>query len=80
MELHARIGYEILAGSTSALVRMAATIALTHHERFDGKWYPQGLGEEIPLEGRITPSPMSSTLCSATVHAAPRCRCRRSRP
>lgn len=55
MELHAGIGYEILSESKSDLVRMAATIALTHHERFDGGGYPQGLaGENIPLEGRIT--------------------------
>lgn len=55
MELHAGIGYEILSESKSDLVRMAATIALTHHERFDGTGYPHGLvGEKIPLEGRIT--------------------------
>ena len=34
---------------------MAATIALTHHDRYDGAGYPRGLsGEEIPIEGRIT--------------------------
>jgi putative two-component system response regulator len=34
---------------------MAASIALTHHERFDGTGYPNGLkGDQIPLEGRIT--------------------------
>jgi PAS domain S-box-containing protein len=55
MERHTLIGYEILSQSKSALLRIAATIALTHHERFDGSGYPQGLsGEEIPLEGRIT--------------------------
>ena len=54
MERHTVIGHEILANSESELLRIAATIALTHHERFDGSGYPQGLvGEEIPLEGRI---------------------------
>jgi response regulator RpfG family c-di-GMP phosphodiesterase len=55
MQRHARFGHEILSGSRSELLRMAATIALTHHERYDGTGYPQGLrGEEIPIEGRIT--------------------------
>jgi putative two-component system response regulator len=36
------------------MIRVAADMALTHHERYDGKGYPQGLaGEQIPLEGRI---------------------------
>ncbi|MGV1047522.1 MAG: HD domain-containing phosphohydrolase [Solirubrobacterales bacterium] len=55
MELHAAIGYEILSESQSELMRMAATIALTHHERYDGTGYPQRLAaDEIPLVGRIT--------------------------
>jgi PAS domain S-box-containing protein len=54
MERHAEIGHEILSGSESELLQMAARIALTHHEWFDGTGYPQGLrGEEIPIEGRI---------------------------
>jgi PAS domain S-box-containing protein len=54
MERHPEIGYGILAGSGAELLDLAATIAWTHHERFDGGGYPQGLkGEEIPLEGRI---------------------------
>jgi putative two-component system response regulator len=54
MEAHTEAGHRILAGSRSALLDLAATIALTHHERFDGEGYPRGLsGLEIPLEGRI---------------------------
>jgi diguanylate cyclase (GGDEF)-like protein len=54
MERHADIGHRLLAGSSSELLEVAATIALTHHERFDGKGYPRGvIGEAIPLEGRI---------------------------
>lgn len=55
MKRHTTIGHEILVDSESELLGLAATIALTHHERYDGSGYPQGLvGEEIPLEGRIT--------------------------
>ncbi len=54
MKRHPRLGYEILADSTSPLLQAAAIIALNHHEKFDGSGYPQGLsGEAIPLYGRI---------------------------
>lgn len=54
MRRHTRIGFDLLSGHDSAIMRTAAEIALTHHERWDGQGYPQGLkGEEIPLEGRI---------------------------
>ncbi len=54
MQRHTTVGHEILAGSDSELLQMAARIALTHHERYDGSGYPRGLrGEEIPIEGRI---------------------------
>ncbi|GJE18648.1 HD-GYP domain-containing protein [Methylobacterium marchantiae] len=54
MELHAERGRRILEGSSSLMVQLAAEIAATHHERWDGKGYPLGLsGEDIPLCGRI---------------------------
>jgi cyclic di-GMP phosphodiesterase len=54
MQRHAQIGHDILANSGSPLLDLAAEIALTHHERIDGRGYPAHLsGEKIPLAGRI---------------------------
>jgi putative two-component system response regulator len=54
MRQHASLGHELLKGSGSRLLQAGATIALAHHEKFDGSGYPQGLsGESIPLLGRI---------------------------
>jgi putative two-component system response regulator len=55
IEQHPEIGHRLLAGSGSELLELAAQIAWSHHERFDGGGYPRGLaGEDAPLEGRIT--------------------------
>lgn len=54
MRQHTVIGHEILKDSTSPMLKVAAEIALGHHEKFDGSGYPNGLvGEEIPLTARI---------------------------
>jgi putative two-component system response regulator len=54
MKQHATIGWEILRGSAAPTLQVAAEIAHTHHEKFDGSGYPRGLvGEDIPLFGRI---------------------------
>jgi len=54
VETHAEEGHRLLKGSSSAILDLAATIALSHHEKWDGSGYPRGiLGETIPIEGRI---------------------------
>jgi response regulator RpfG family c-di-GMP phosphodiesterase len=54
MQQHTMCGRNILADSDSDLIRMAADIALSHHERWDGGGYPHGLrGADIPLPARI---------------------------
>jgi putative two-component system response regulator len=54
MRSHTRIGADILAGSDSEVIQMGATIALLHHERWNGTGYPQGIsGESIAEEARI---------------------------
>ncbi|QJD82152.1 HD-GYP domain-containing protein [Cohnella herbarum] len=54
MKLHTTIGESILEGSYFKVLKLAGTIARSHHEKWDGSGYPYGLkGEEIPIEARI---------------------------
>jgi putative two-component system response regulator len=54
MQRHAQLGFQLLAGSGSPLLRTAAIIALGHHEHWDGGGYPAAIhGTQIPLEARI---------------------------
>ena len=55
MKTHAKMGYDILKKSTRPLLKAAATIAYTHHEKWDGSGYPNATaGEKIHIFGRIT--------------------------
>ncbi len=54
MKAHAQIGADILSNPKSQLVALARSIAISHHEKWDGSGYPHGLsGKDIPIEGRI---------------------------
>jgi PAS domain S-box-containing protein/putative nucleotidyltransferase with HDIG domain len=54
MKTHTELGARLLSSGSSPVLQMAALIAATHHERWDGNGYPQGLaGESTPLVGRI---------------------------
>jgi len=55
MDTHAELGYNILKGSERTLLKAAAIVAYEHHEKWNGKGYPNQLsGEEIHIYGRIT--------------------------
>jgi response regulator RpfG family c-di-GMP phosphodiesterase len=54
MKEHAAFGHNILNGSSSKLMQLGALIALTHHEKYDGSGYPNGLvGDKTPIYGQI---------------------------
>jgi putative two-component system response regulator len=55
MKTHTTLGYQMLLSSTRPLFKMAATIALEHHEKWNGSGYPKGLkAEEIHIAGRVS--------------------------
>jgi putative two-component system response regulator len=70
---HAELGYRILSSSDEPSLMTAATIAWTHHERWDGSGYPRGLERvEIPIEGRIAAvADVFDALVSPWEHRAP---------
>lgn len=54
MKTHPQIGADIIQPHQQGILAVAYNVSLTHHEKWDGSGYPQGLTEEeIPLEGRI---------------------------
>lgn len=54
MKAHTTIGHTILSDSSHPVIQMGASIALNHHEKWDGTGYPRGLkGDDIPIEGKI---------------------------
>jgi putative two-component system response regulator len=54
IQSHTTIGYDILSGNPWPTIECAASIALNHHENWDGSGYPNGRkGESIPIEARL---------------------------
>lgn len=69
IKVHTDIGFRILSGTDIPLLQMAAEIALSHHEQWNGSGYPRGLaGEAIPQTGRIV---AVADVYDALVHARP---------
>jgi PAS domain S-box-containing protein len=69
MRTHAGLGARLLSRSSSPVLQMAAVIAATHHEWWDGSGYPSGLaGERIPLVGRVV---AVADVFDALTHARP---------
>ena len=55
MKTHAQIGYEMLKHSNKPILKTAAIVSKEHHEKYNGKGYPEGKkGEDIHIYGRIT--------------------------
>ncbi len=73
MQTHAQCGENMLAGSDLTLLDAGATIAGTHHERWDGTGYPNGLtGTQIPIYGRICAlADIFDALCSKRCYKEP---------
>lgn len=73
MQTHAQLGETMLTGSGLELLDAGAIIAGTHHERWDGTGYPNGLsGEDIPIYGRICAlADIFDALCSKRAYKEP---------
>ena len=72
MKTHTSIGAKILADSRADILQLAQQIAISHHEKWNGRGYPQGhAGEKIPLVGRIVGLPMYLTRSHQNVHIRP---------